>query len=679
MAGQDPLHNWRLERDTSGVAWLAIDVKANTVNVLSRAVMEELDGLLRDLETNPPAGLVLHSGKPGCFVAGADIHEFPAIQSAEEATELASRGQAIIGMLEALPCPSVAVLDGTALGGGLELALGTTWRLAVSSDRPTLGLPEVQLGLHPGLGGTVRLPRLVGVRKAMAMMLTGRSITVTEAVACGLVDTICELPEWREAAVALLSRPRPRRSPPVLDRLLASPLARSYVARSLEQKTRRKADPRHYPAPGAMIELWRKHAAQGPAAFAAEARSFGQLAVSQTSRNLVRVFFLQERLKNTGAALAVPARRVHVVGAGVMGGDIAAWCAYRGLDVTLQDREARFVEPALERAHAYFRRKIDDPARLEETRSRLRADVAGEGAADADVVIEAIFEDLQAKQQLFGALERRIRPGCILATNTSSIPLQDLMSCLANPGRLIGLHFFNPVASLPLVEVVQTDATDAAVLAAGLAFARQIGKLPLPCRSHPGFLVNRVLAPYLAEAMALVEEGVALPDIDRAATEFGMPMGPVELADSVGLDIALHVARILGPVIQRPVSPVLERMVTDGRLGRKAGKGFYLYHEGRPVKPQGSTSDIPPEIGERLVLALVNEAAQCLAEGIVADADLVDAGVIFGTGFAPFRGGPLHYARQAGIGSVTGRLQALAGKYGPRFQPSAGLEELARR
>lgn len=678
MADQEPPRNWTLDRDRSGIAWLAIDVQASAVNVLSRVVMEELDGLLRDLEASPPAGLVLHSGKPGSFVAGADIHEFPSIQSADEAAALARRGQAVIGMLESLHFPSVAVIDGIALGGGLELALGATWRLAVRSDRPTLGLPEVQLGLHPGLGGTVRLPRLAGVRLAMTMMLTGRSISVAEAAAHGLVDAVCQAPEWREAAVALLSRPRPRRSPPVLDRLLASPLARGYVARSLEQKARRKADPRHYPAPGAMIDLWRAHAAQGPAAFAAEAVSFGRLAVSPASRNLVRVFFLQERLKHAGSGQVTAARRVHVVGAGVMGGDIAAWCAYRGLDVTLQDRESRFVEPALARAHAYFRRKLDDPAKLEETRSRLRADVAGEGVADADVVIEAIFEDLQAKQQLFRMLEQRIRPGCILATNTSSIPLQDLMSCLADPGRLIGLHFFNPVASLPLVEVVRTDATDATIMAAGLAFVKQIGKLPLPCRSHPGFLVNRVLAPYLAEAMALVEEGVALPDIDRAATEFGMPMGPIELADSVGLDIALHVARILGPVIQRPVSPVLERMVADGRLGRKAGKGFYLYQEGRPVKPQASTSDIPPAIGERLVLALVNEAAQCLAEGIVADADLVDAGVIFGTGFAPFRGGPLHYAEQSGVAAVTGRLQALVGKHGPRFQPSAGLKELVQ-
>lgn len=678
MPEQQRPRNWTLVRDAAGIAWLAIDVQASAVNVLSRVVMEELDGLLGELEAAPPAGLVLHSGKPGGFVAGADIHEFPGISSADEAAALSRRGQAVLARLEALACPSVAVLDGAALGGGLELALSATWRLAIVSDRPLLGLPEVLLGLHPGLGGTVRLPRLVGVRFAMAMMLTGRSIPVSEAAAHGLIDDVCQGPDWREAALHLLARPRPRRRQPLVDRLLASTVARGYVARSLGKQARRKADPRHYPAPGAMIDLWRRHAAQDPAAYDAEAGSFGQLAVSQTSRNLVRVFFLQERLKSAGTSQVAALRRVHVVGAGVMGGDIAAWCAYRGLDVTLQDRESRFVDPALARAHAYFLRKISDPAERDLARSRLRADIAGDGAADADVVIEAIFEDLQAKQQLFRELEPRVRPDCILATNTSSIPLEALMTCLADPGRLIGLHFFNPVARLPLVEVVQAAATGSAGLAAGMAFTRQIGKLPLPCRSHPGFLVNRILAPYLAEAMALAEEGIPLADIDRAATEFGMPMGPIELADSVGLDIALHVALTLAPVIGRQASPVLEKMVADGLLGRKAGKGFYIYQEGRPVKPRTSTGDLSPEITDRLMLALVNEAAQCLAEGIVADADLVDAGVIFGTGFAPFRGGPLHYATQAGTGALTGRLEALAGKFGPRFQPSPGFRELGR-
>ncbi|MFO1355615.1 MAG: 3-hydroxyacyl-CoA dehydrogenase NAD-binding domain-containing protein [Gammaproteobacteria bacterium] len=678
MADDRVWQNWTLAREAVGIAWLGLDVPGASVNVLSRAVMLELDEALSLLAGSPPAGLVIHSGKPGSFVAGADIHEFPAIGSAGEAAELSRRGQAILARLEALPCPSVAVLDGAALGGGLELALAATWRLAIASDRPSLGLPEVQLGLHPGFGGSVRLPRLLGVRRAMALMLTGRSISPDEALAQGLVDAVCAAADWRAAARQLLARSRPARGLPLVDRLLAAAPMRGFLARSLRERAGRKADPRHYPAPGAMIGLWQAHGARSPAAYEAEAASFGQLAVTPASRNLVRVFFLQERLRKLGGGQQPPVRRLHVVGAGVMGGDIAAWCALQGMEVTLQDREMRFVAPALERADAWFRRKVTDPARLGETRARLRADVAGEGCKDADIVIEAIFEDLQAKRRLFGLLEQQVRPDCVLATNTSSIPLEDLAGGLSCPDRLIGLHFFNPVARLPLVEVVQAPATGAQALAAGLAFVRQIGKLPLPCRSHPGFLVNRILAPYLAEAMALAEEGVPLPEIDAAATDFGMPVGPIELADSVGLDIALHVARILAPVLQRPVSPVLERMVADGRLGQKSGKGFYLYQEGRPIKPKSAVPARHTDVQDRLILALVNEAARCLDGQIVADADLVDAGVVFGTGFAPFRGGPLRYATEAGAGVVSARLQALAARLGPRFLPSAGLQTLPR-
>lgn len=672
-----PWRNWRLERDGDDIAWLCIDVPDASVNVLSRAVMDELAAILSALAAAPPRGLVIHSGKPGSFVAGADIHEFPAIGSAQEAAELARAGQQVFAALEALPCPSVAVLDGVALGGGLELALAATWRLGMLADKPALGLPEVQLGLHPGFGGTVRLPRLLGVRPAMRLLLSGRSIGVKEALAQGLVDAIGETAGWRDEARALLARPASRRQPAFAERLLALAPLRGLVAGSLRKQVRRKADPRHYPAPGAMIDLWQAHAARGQPAYEAEAASFGRLAVTPTSRNLVRVFFLQDRLKKLAAGGRAPVRRVHVVGAGVMGGDIATWCAWRGLDVSLQDRELRFIEPALARAGAYFRRKTDDPARLAGLRSRLRADVAGAGAADADVVIEAIFENLEAKQQLFRTLEQQVGEDCLLATNTSSIPLEELAGGLARPGRLIGLHFFNPVARLPLVEVVQAAATEQEAVSAGMAFVRQLDKLPLPCRSHPGFLVNRILAPYMGEAMALAAEGVPLARIDAAATGFGMPMGPMELADSVGLDIALHVARILSPVLQRPVAPALEELVAAGHLGLKSGRGFYEYRDGRPLPPAGRDSPLPhDEIQERLVLALVNEAAHCLAEGIVADADLVDAGVIFGTGFAPFRGGPLHYARETGLEALEMRLQALAGRHGPRFRPSAGLRLL---
>lgn len=676
LTGTGSWDNWSLLVDENNTAWLSIDMPGASVNLLSVAVMEELAEVLVRLAAQPPAGLVIHSAKPGSFIAGADIQLFPSISSAAEAAELSRKGQDILAHLEQLPCPSVAVLDGNALGGGLELALAATWRLGIIGDKPSLGLPEVQLGLHPGFGGTVRLPRLIGVRAAMQMLLSGRSLRPHEALETGLLDLVSDGEGWRRQALQLLGRSHRRTRPALLDRLLALTPFRSFVARSLRKQVRRKANPRHYPAPGAMIDLWQGHGARGQAAYDAEATSFGKLAMTATSRNLVRVFFLQDRLKKLGESTRAPLRRVHVVGAGVMGGDIATWCAWRGLDVTLQDRESRFIEPALERAEVYFQRKTRDPEQLAALRARLRADVEGDGADDADVVIEAIFENLEAKQELFSRLEQRVPEHCLLATNTSSIPLEKLAEGLSRPQRLIGLHFFNPVTRLPLVEVVRAASTDADTVAAGLAFARQIGKLPLPCRSHPGFLVNRILAPYLAEAMTLAGEGVALAQIDAAATDFGMPMGPIELADSVGLDVALHVARILSPLLDRPVAPALEQLVADGHLGVKSGKGFYEYRDGRPIKSSPGQAADPQELQDRLIYALINEAAQCLEEGIVDDADLVDAGVIFGTGFAPFRGGPLHHVRETGVQTVIVALEDLAARHGRRFSPSAGLQAL---
>ncbi len=670
------LENWRLELDSAGLCWLAVDKHNAGTNVLSRAVMQELDTALEAIERINPKGLIVYSAKAGGFIAGADVHEFPSIRSEDEAVMLAREGQRIFRRLERLPCPSVAVINGNALGGGLELALAATRRIGLESAQPCLGLPEIQLGLHPGFGGTVRAVRLLGVRQAMGLMLTGRSVTIAQGIAYGLLDGIATDATWRDQARQILGLRPSRRRQPLVDALLGLGMVRGFVADSLVRRARRKADPAHYPAPFALIELWRQFGATGDDAYEAEARSFGKLAVTDTAKNLLRVFFLQDNLKRLASRVDKPVAHVHVVGAGVMGGDIAAWCAVRGLTVTLQDRELKYVEPALARAHKLFVRKFPEAGARALATSRLTADVEGAGVPMADVVIEAIFENLEAKQKLLGQIESRLKPGCILATNTSSIPLEDLMTCLSDPGRLIGLHFFNPVAKLPLVEVVRTKATSRAALEAGLAFTRQIGKLPVPCRSHPGFLVNRILAPYLAEAMSMVQEGVPLSDIDAAATEFGMPMGPVELADSVGLDIALNVARILAPVLNRPVAPELEHMVKAGHLGRKTGRGFYVYQEGKPVRPRTSERSGSRDIQDRLVLALLNEAAHCLAEGIVAEVDLIDAAVIFGTGFAPFRGGPLHYARQQGIDTITARLAEFAARFGPRFTPSAGWQRV---
>ncbi|MEO8224515.1 MAG: 3-hydroxyacyl-CoA dehydrogenase NAD-binding domain-containing protein, partial [Gammaproteobacteria bacterium] len=567
------LRHWQLHCDADNVGWLCFNRQDAGANTLSADTMTELHTALGDLSGQRLRGLVIFSGKESGFIAGADINEFPSLDSEERAFALTRQGQLVFERLERLPYPSVAVLNGFALGGGLELALACSFRIALVGSDPVFGLPEVQLGVHPGFGGTVRLPQLVGVRKAMDLMLTGRSVTPAEARGAGLVDAVVSDGDWRGAATRQLARPVPRRTQPWLDRLLALAPIRPMLARTLRQKSTAKARPEHYPAPHAIIDLWETFGATGSLeSYEAEARSFGRLVMTPASRNLVRVFFLQERLKKLATA-QTGIRRVHVVGAGVMGGDIAAWCALKGLEVTLQDRELRFIEPALARAAKLFARKLKKPEAVDAAVARLQADPDGTGVATADLVIEAVFEDLKVKREVYERLERSMRTGVVLATNTSSIPLEDLSGCLREPGRLLGLHFFNPVAKLPLVEVIAATTTRPDALHVGTAFARQIGKLPVPCRSHPGFLVNRILAPYMGEAMELIREGVPLVAIDQAATEFGMPMGPVELADSVGLDVADHVARILAPILGRSPAPELEELVSQGHLGLKTGWG----------------------------------------------------------------------------------------------------------
>jgi 3-hydroxyacyl-CoA dehydrogenase/enoyl-CoA hydratase/3-hydroxybutyryl-CoA epimerase len=397
---------------------------------------------------------------------------------------------------------------------------------------------------------------------------------------------------------------------------------------------------------------------------------------SDTSRNLVRVYFLQNKLKSQGNKPATRIENVHVVGAGVMGGDIAAWCALRGLNVTLQDRGEEFIEPAIKRAHKLYSKRVRDESDHAATVSRLQSDVDGNGIAGADLIIEAIYENAEAKKSLYATLEQSMKPDAVLATNTSSIPLEELRTDLKDPDRFIGLHFFNPVAQLPLVEVVRCADTAQEVLDLGFAFVKGIGKFPLETASSPGFVVNRILAPYMTEAMHLVEAGVGLNTIDSVAVDFGMPMGPIELADSVGLDVILHVSKILGADMKSPVAKALSVMVDAGQLGRKSGQGFYRWEEGKAQRPDSDGAKAPADAEDRLILSMVNEAVACLSDRVVADADLLDAGVIFGTGFAPFRGGPINYARERGIESVVAKLEELAAAHGTRFAPHPGWSGL---
>jgi 3-hydroxyacyl-CoA dehydrogenase/enoyl-CoA hydratase/3-hydroxybutyryl-CoA epimerase len=668
----DTINFWTLTTATNGISMLMLNVPDAGANTLSAAVIEELERQLEALEKNLPAGLIIASGKPDSFIAGADIKEFPKLTSRNAAIELIQRGHSVFARLEALPCPTAAIIKGATLGGGLELALCCDYRVMHSSPERSVGVPEVQLGLHPGLGGTVRLVRTIGVRAAMDLMLSGRSLSPSECLQRGLIDSIVSVEEAYNKSAQLLQSRRSKSRAGLVDGLLNLKLLRPMLARVLRKQVAKKAKPEHYPAPYAIIDLWQRYGADPALGFNAEAESFAELLATETSKNLVRVFFLQDGLKHQPKVNVEAAKQVHVVGAGVMGGDIAAWCALRGLDVTLQDREEKFITPALERAKELFRKRLREPALVAEAISRLRADVAGSGAADADVVIEAIFENLEAKQALLSKLEQTMKPGALLTSNTSSIPLEQIASALQIPGRLVGLHFFNPVAKMPLIEVIHFAGSDNASAHHAVGFARQIGKLPLLCQSSPGFLVNRVLGPYLDEAMRLYNEGVTAEVIDRAARNFGMPMGPIELADSVGLDIGLHVAEGLAAITGREVPEALRIMVANKQLGRKTGQGFYRYEDGKTQRQPLPSAAIDPDVETRLVYALLNESANCLSEGVVSTADEVDAGVIFGTGFAPFRGGPLTYAKKLGVNHVSAELERLSGTYGDRFEASAG-------
>lgn len=671
--------HWTLERDAGDIAWLTLDRRESSANVLSRDVLLELDGLLDGLAAAPPRGLVLRSGKTSGFVAGADIREFTALDRTEQAFDLVRSAQRVLDRLEALPCPTVAAIEGFALGGGLELALACRYRVAVGDERLALGLPEVQLGIHPGFGGTVRAVRLLGAATALDLMLTGRTVRADKAQRLGLVDRLVASPaELSGAAAAILAECPAAHQPGLGARALSWAPVRPFVRRRLLAQVRKRARIEHYPAPYAIVELWARHGAAGAAAYEAEAASIARLFLTDTSRNLVRLFLLQDRLKAQGGAAADAVRHVHVVGAGVMGGDIAAWCALRGFEVTLEDRTEDLVQRALQRARDTFTRRLRTPARIEAAVQRLQADVAGSGAARADLVIEAIFENAEAKRALYSRLEAAMKPAALLATNTSSIMLEALAAGLADPGRLVGLHFFNPVAQMPLVEIVRGAHSRPETIAAALAFTRRLDKLPLPCRSSPGFLVNRVLVPYLHEAMFAAAEGVPLEVIDQVARDFGMPTGPVELADMVGLDVCLHVGEIVSAALDRPTPDLsrLRQLVADGRLGRKSGAGFYRWQDGKAIRQDDRSTPAPADLADRLLLALANESVACLREGIVADADLVDAGIIFGAGYAPFRGGPLQDARRRGIRQTVARLEELARLHGPRFTPDPGWELL---
>jgi 3-hydroxyacyl-CoA dehydrogenase / enoyl-CoA hydratase / 3-hydroxybutyryl-CoA epimerase len=672
----NPYRHFKLTRDADGIAWLLFDREGASANTLSADVIEELDLVLAALESQRPTGVVIRSAKKSGFIAGADVNEFRGATDPRTVETGIGRAHQVIDRLEALKIPTVAVVHGFCLGGGLEVALACQSRIAIDGAR--FGFPEVMLGLHPGLGGTVRFTHLVNPMQAMTLMLTGKTIDARRAKSLGLVDAVAQERHVRNAVKDAVFGRLKRARPGVLNAILNFTPVRGFLASRMRAEAEKAAPHQHYPAPYALIDLWEKHGGDKPAMLAAEKASFANLMVTPTAQNLIRVFFLREQMKKLASG-GNSISRVHVIGAGAMGGDIAAWCANQGMRVTLSDMKSEPVAGAIKRAADLFGKIMRKPTDIRDALDRLIPDLDGEGVRNADLIIEAVPEKLELKQKVYAGLEPRMKAGAILATNTSSIPLQDLRTTLQKPERLVGLHFFNPVSRLQLVEVVSHDGSDPQILKAALAFVGAIDRLPLPVKSSPGFLVNRALTPYMLEAMVMLDEKIDKVAIDAAAVKFGMPMGPIELADQVGLDICLAVGDMLRSKFGDSLPPTpawLREKVARGELGRKTGKGFYVWKDGKADKAPASpaTAQPTPEMIDRLVLPMSNVCVACLREGIVDNADVVDGAMIFGTGYAPFRGGPLKYARTRGRDDVVSTLRALAQKFGGRFAPDAGWD-----
>jgi 3-hydroxyacyl-CoA dehydrogenase/enoyl-CoA hydratase/3-hydroxybutyryl-CoA epimerase len=701
-----------VDRDEDGSVFLKIDVPGKSVNVIDKQVLFDLDVALDHVLTEGKVPiLIINSGKPTGFVAGADISKFTSIGSSAEAEEMSATGQKLFDKLARMPMPTVAMVSGLCLGGGLELALACDYRVVFDKASTQLALPEVRLGLLPGWGGTQRLPRVIGLERALQVILNGKQLDARKAFSWGLSDecpaTESQLREARERIVARALRDGkvkrdwlPLRN--MRQRLLeGNPIGRQLLFR-ISERILQKTVWEDLPAPGEALEVVRVGLRDGfQAGILAERAAIGRLAITPACRNLVGVFLGREQARKAPATENGRAeiQRVGVVGAGIMGAGIAQLAALKGCQVVVQEVNEAALGAGVARITELFRkaaeRGVIKPAELEQRLSAIKGTVSWEGFANVDVVVEAAIEELEAKRAIFRELENRTRPGTILATNTSSLPVSALQQGLSRPERVAGLHFFNPVHRMELVEVAWTPSTGDQATNLLKRWTVALGKTPVVVKDSPGFVVNRVLMPYLNEAAILLSEGMKISDLDRTMKRFGMPMGPLELLDQIGIDIAAHVARSVGPVMEGrfPPNDAFEKMRANGWLGVKAKKGFYTY-QGKKAKVNelaqnllrsdaGSTVDraLPPavrviEARERMVLLMVNEAALAIGEGLTADAESFDLAMVYGTGWAPHRGGPLHYADDRGLSAVVGKLQELARRYGKRFEP---CNELLRR
>ncbi len=645
----DELQNWSFTVDVEQIAWATLDCQDQSMNTMRERTIRELEAIISEVERlslkNDVRGLIVISGKSNNFIAGADIKEFEQMDTEAKVHEVTSQVTTLFQRIEDLSVPVVAAIHGFCLGGGLEFAMSCHYRIATRDDGTRLGLPEVKLGIIPGLHGTVRMLRLAGPMNGMTAMLTGRMLKSNVAKAFGLVDQLVPSNlELRWAArKAVLQNRRSKSGNKLTHKIMRLGPVRKLLASQMRKQTSAKVREDHYPAPFKLIELFENHAGNEAEMFEAEQRLFAPLMISDESRNLRRVFHLSEDMK----ALAPKNSdyrplRAHIIGAGTMGGDIAAWCVVCGMDVSLQDMSEEQIGKAQKSAKKLFKKRLKKPLAVEAAMARLKADPKGEGVKRADIIIEAIVENLEIKQNLFKGLEPQLKEGAVLATNTSSLPLEDIAKALNDPGRLIGIHFFNPVAKMPLVEVIKSEQSRDEEIEKGCAFVTAIKKYPLIVKSCKGFLVNRVLAPYMMEAVRQYEMGVPPEKIDQAALDFGMPMGPIELQDVVGLDICKHVAETLE--LGNPDESKLGNLVAAGKLGKKTGEGFYVWTDNKPEKQKEDydTKELQ-QLADTLLAPLLAECKKCEAEGIVKNGGLIDGGVIFGTGFAPFRGGPLHY------------------------------------
>jgi len=664
--------DWTSHTDDQGVLWLTLDQQDTDTNVLSSSVLDQLNQLIDQIQKEIPKAVIICSGKSSGFIAGADVKEFLTVTNKQEALIMIKRGQNVFSRIESLPCPTVAMIEGFCMGGGTELALACDYRVGLDSSSTKIGLPEVKLGIHPAFGGLVRSTFIVNPMHSLEMMLSGRTLSMKQAKSMGFVDQVQPKRQIRRAAQQIALIKPAKQAMPLLGKVLSLPGIRNLLAGYMKKQVAKKASRQHYPAPYAILDVWCQYYGNRKRMMEEEANSVARLIQGDTVRNLIRVFFLQTQLKCLGNKKSFAPEHIHVIGAGVMGGDIAAWCALRGFTVTLQDREPKYLSNAMASAHKLFSRKLRALHERNAALDRLIPDCHGNGVEKADVVIEAIFENKEAKHEIYKDIESRMKPDAVLATNTSSIPLEELATALKEPGRLVGIHFFNPVAMMPLVEIVKAEKSSKDMIDKAVAFTLHIGKLPLPVKSSPGFLVNRILMPYLVEAIFLHDDGVSPEAIDKAALDFGMPMGPVELADTVGLDICHSVAQNLAEAYDIEVPAGLEKYVSAKNLGKKTGSGFYQYKNGKAVKNRDADLGDQKMIQNRLIFRLLNEAAACLDEKIVDEIDLLDAGIIFGTGFAPFKGGPLNYSLHKGVETITDTMDEYADKYGERFKAVKG-------